>query len=338
MPSDATDNQIARQQPYYVCWYLTYRCNLSCGFCYAFKNGTEPLRDCLYQTGDALLAQGVKKVNLMGGEPFLSPYLFDVVARYSNHVGLSITTNGTFLTEDSVARLVGKLDRLTVSLDAVTPGIAQEIRGRNYDVSAVLKGLKLACIRGIPLKINTIVMKKNISELARIGSFLNSLNCHLVWKLFQITKNINVKVDIEDLRIEAETIRQFTSECVCILPRIRVVAADSNELSSMYIIVTPDGDVHIPCFGNYGTLGNVCDATLDDIVSPLGFDFRGNRLMYGRGNPVPGNYNECGQSHMYIGDIAYEYRTYSKDGRLYVSVTPPRAVHIWHSGRNRDSY
>jgi len=77
--------------------YLTSKCNLKCTHCYVPSEDTvkELSIDDLKWIRNTF---DIKNVNLMGGEPFLYPFLEDAVEMFKN---VTITTNGLFLASDS---------------------------------------------------------------------------------------------------------------------------------------------------------------------------------------------------------------------------------------------
>jgi len=166
----------------YVCWHVTYRCNLRCSFCYAPKEGHEPDREEFLAVGDALAA-GCERISLMGGEPLLNPHVPEVAARLHGRCGLSLVTNGTLLTPELVTALAPRLDRMSVSLDAVSQEVATACRGPRYDMRRVTEGVRLVVRAGLPLKVNTLVTVRNAGHIAEILRFLVSLGAPVDWKL-----------------------------------------------------------------------------------------------------------------------------------------------------------
>ena len=84
--------------PEYIQLYPTTRCNQRCSFCFNpeisattdldFKNALKLL--------DILTENNIKGIDIMGGEPFLIPWLFDFVSiSLSRGMSLNISTNGS---------------------------------------------------------------------------------------------------------------------------------------------------------------------------------------------------------------------------------------------------
>ena len=116
---------------------VTNKCNLRCAHCYnyseylATKNCPDlTLEECkkiLYK----LKESGYTSISLLGGEPFYRKDIFDILSTIK-YFGMksTVTTNGTFLTESSIAKLaeVG-LNTLIVSVDGYCASEHDSIRG-----------------------------------------------------------------------------------------------------------------------------------------------------------------------------------------------------------------
>ncbi|MDP8237293.1 MAG: radical SAM protein [Candidatus Erginobacter occultus] len=126
-------------RPFLITIELTYRCNLSCPYCYLA--GLPPVEETVSEEEiDRLLADLPRPrplVHLTGGEPFLRADLAAIVSRVrSRGCWTSVSTNGTLISSRAGDWLEsGGPDRLTISLngpeeihDAVTsrPGAFAE--------------------------------------------------------------------------------------------------------------------------------------------------------------------------------------------------------------------
>lgn len=268
------------KKPYYVCWYMTEKCNLSCKFCYAFKGRDDPGIEQLLSVGKSLSSQGITKVNLMGGEPFLQRSIFTLIDFFYSCFDISITTNGTLLTKNDINFLYSKIERLTISLDTLSSSTASIIRGENYDLENTIQNILTASDIGIPLKINTVITKHNLSELDNIGRFLNSINGRVLWKILELTDNPNVNSDISHLKVPVTTIDEEFLKLKNRYLSLPIDIAYSSELNSNYIIMRSNGDIHIPEFNNYQYLGNICDESLSNILNRVEFCFEENKQIY----------------------------------------------------------
>ena len=84
--------------PEYIQLYPTTRCNQRCSFCFNPEGGHPA--DMVFKDAMALLDiltdNGIKDIDIMGGEPFLIPWLTDFIdSALSKGMSLNISTNGS---------------------------------------------------------------------------------------------------------------------------------------------------------------------------------------------------------------------------------------------------
>lgn len=165
----------------------TTRCNLRCKQCARLVN-KYALADMAMDTFARLrpLFPHVKEAALYGhGETFLHKQFFFMLAELKKHgIFVYVTSNGTLITPDVAERLVElQLDRLSISLDAATPELFNEIR-RGADFQAVLQNIQTLNlikkrIRRDDKPILSIMycaMKHNIQELPKLMHLADQLN------------------------------------------------------------------------------------------------------------------------------------------------------------------
>lgn len=153
---------------------VTDRCDLRCVYCMAermtFLPKAEVLSlDELDAVASAFVGLGVRKLRLTGGEPLVRRGLMGLVEGLSRHLvsgaldELTLTTNGTRLTDFAadLARLGVK--RINVSLDTLKPDVFARLT-RGGDLSQVLAGIDAARLAGLAVKINTVAMLHDNAE------------------------------------------------------------------------------------------------------------------------------------------------------------------------------
>jgi GTP 3',8-cyclase len=72
---------------------------------------------------------------------------------------ISLTTNGALLARRADALRQAGLDDLNVSLDALEPERFHALSGGRGAVEHVIEGIRAACAAGLPVKINTVVVR-----------------------------------------------------------------------------------------------------------------------------------------------------------------------------------
>ena len=147
---------------------VTDRCDLRCRYCMAERMQFLPKNQVLTLEEIALLAdlfiaRGISKIRLTGGEPLVRRDIGDLVRRIGRHIGqgldeLTLTTNGTRLTDHAVDLFDAGVRRINVSLDSRDPDrFAHVTRGGKLD--QVLAGLDAARAAGLAVKINMVALK-----------------------------------------------------------------------------------------------------------------------------------------------------------------------------------
>jgi len=115
-----------------------------------------------------LAAQGVSKIRLTGGEPFVRSNLMELISALAKVRGVEefhLTTNGV-LTEPHVAKLKALgIASVNLSLDTLDRERFKAITRRD-ELPAVMKTYQSLLDHAIPVKINAVVMEgKNIEDI-----------------------------------------------------------------------------------------------------------------------------------------------------------------------------
>lgn len=155
---------------------VTDRCDLRCRYCMAEHMSFLP-RSALLSLeeialiADRFVARGVRKIRLTGGEPLVRRGTVELARRIGRHLGngldeLTLTTNGTRLTEHAEGLFEAGVRRINVSLDSRDPQTFAHIT-RHGRVEQVLEGIAAAAATGLRIKINMVALKGlNEAEVA----------------------------------------------------------------------------------------------------------------------------------------------------------------------------
>ncbi|MEN8239989.1 MAG: GTP 3',8-cyclase MoaA, partial [Actinomycetota bacterium] len=102
-------------------------------------------------------------VRLTGGEPLLRRdvhRLVEMISDLAEIEDLAMTTNGLLLAREAVKLKNAGLDRVTISLDALTDDLFRRMIDTDIPVSTVLEAIDAASDIGLgPIKINTVVRR-----------------------------------------------------------------------------------------------------------------------------------------------------------------------------------
>lgn len=160
----------------YVRMSVTDRCDLRCRYCMAEQMTFLPRKDVLTleefaELADILIARGVKRIRLTGGEPLVRKGIDLLVPELGRRIGngldeLTMTTNGTQLARHAQMLSDSGIRRINVSLDSRDPERFRHITRRG-DLSQVLGGIEAAAAAGLRVKINMVALKGiNEDEIA----------------------------------------------------------------------------------------------------------------------------------------------------------------------------
>ena len=130
MPSRNFGEMRLRNRPVLCNYYVTYRCNASCGFCDIWERPSPYITIAHVKQNLADLKRlGVRVIDFTGGEPLLHREL-PMFLREARMMGFvtTVTTNG-LLYPKRARELAGLVDMLHFSLDAATSEVHDAGRG-----------------------------------------------------------------------------------------------------------------------------------------------------------------------------------------------------------------
>jgi GTP 3',8-cyclase len=152
---------------------VTDRCNFRCHYCMPENQKFLNRQEILDFSEIALIAErfishGIRKIRLTGGEPLVRRDIAELIRSLGRHVHdkrldeLTLTTNGSRLSEFADILATAGVRRINVSIDSLNPDKFSKITrgGRLVDV---LNGIKAAKSVGIKIKINMVALN-NINE------------------------------------------------------------------------------------------------------------------------------------------------------------------------------
>lgn len=179
-------------KPEFIILDITHRCNLECNIC-EIRND-KPIKELATDEVKDLIQQSiewvVKEFVLSGGEPFVRDDIFEILdfVKGENY-RIGILTNGILLTEEFIKKLLPYLVfntlSLSISLDALTPEIHDDIRGCKGCFEKTFNGLKLLSefkkqYPNINFNTISIILNENLEELLLLVNLLKSLNVNSI--------------------------------------------------------------------------------------------------------------------------------------------------------------
>ena len=146
---------------------VTDRCNMRCGYCMPNEEYTWLPRSSIlsFEELDRLAgvftSLGATKVRLTGGEPLLRHDLAALVrllAERSAIADLALTTNGILLAEQAESLRAAGLNRVTVSLDTLSPARLKAF-ARTDRHGTIVAGIEAARRQFASVKLNSVVIR-----------------------------------------------------------------------------------------------------------------------------------------------------------------------------------
>lgn len=251
-------------------------CNMRCKFCFAvfddvksavLPKGILPKEQLLRIVRE--IGQGglFRKINFVGGEPTLCPWLPEMLSLAKSHgLTTSIVTNGSRLTPDFLKQIAPVTDWIGISIDSANPGtnrlIGRAVNGKaispaHYaNIAAEVRSL------GIHLKLNTVVCSMNWTE--DMSEFVTVLRPER-WKLFQVLPiDGQNNGSVEPLLIDDAKYSAFTNRHRHLEQHgIRVIPEDNTTMTGSYIMMDPAGRFYDNTAGRHKYSRSVLDVGID---------------------------------------------------------------------------
>lgn len=194
---------------------ITDRCNFRCFYCMP-REAMEwsPKAEILsYEEivtlSEIFIALGVNKLRVTGGEPMVRRDIESLIARLAIIPGiadLAMTTNAHFLRGRAEGLKRAGLQRLTVSLDSLTPERFALLTGRN-ELPRVLDGIDAAIEAGLhPVKVNCVMIRGiNDDQCLNFAAFARDKGVHV--RFIEFMPLDNGKVWRREMVVPGEELR-----------------------------------------------------------------------------------------------------------------------------------
>jgi MoaA/NifB/PqqE/SkfB family radical SAM enzyme len=146
---------------------VTWRCNLSCGYCTEYDNskGHVPAPEIMARI-DRCKQLGVLHADLIGGEPLLHPDIFPLM-RHVVQSGMStgMTTNGFLLTEEKLDTLLDLgMGRIQISVDRLNPS-----RETPKSLHTLRSKIEMVARRGLWFYVAAVLCPETLDEVVPLA-------------------------------------------------------------------------------------------------------------------------------------------------------------------------
>ncbi len=162
----------------------TARCNLRCVHCYlpgdhAHSSESELSLARQMELVEELADAGCMFLTLTGGEVSLKQGWLDLVeGARRRRMCVSILTNGTRLTSDDAVTLARlKVRAISISIYGDSPGVHDGITGVTGSFDRSLAAVRRLRSEGIPVRLATVLMKRNVGVFDGVRRLADSLGC-----------------------------------------------------------------------------------------------------------------------------------------------------------------
>lgn len=242
---------------------ITEACNMNCIHCYGEwghpieKSDKYLTCDEWKNVIDRIWDVGCRSIQLIGGEPLISPY-FSELLRYAYYKGMKhidIFTNGTLINEKLIELFEETHSYIRVSLYGHTANIHDAITKHPGSFEKTIKNISLLEAHNIPVSIAVIIMDLNEKYTNEIEAFITQMGSHGYDTIRQTTYG--------------QQLKHAVSRSEVLKPRYQCKASFNTSRESFYknqkwnscwfgkIAITSKGDI-IPCiFARECVLGNI---------------------------------------------------------------------------------
>lgn len=168
-----------------VSFAITNRCNLKCTHCCMDSNAitsneSELTTDQIKGTLKKIIEWNPKRIMISGGEPMIRKDFFEILSFLKEHYNgkITLSTNGTYINDKNVDKLVNCLDQIDLSLDGIDEETCSIIRG---------KGVFKKVINSINL------LKSKKFDKITLSAVISDKNNHIKDPFIGLSRRLDVK-------------------------------------------------------------------------------------------------------------------------------------------------
>ncbi len=244
---------------------LTQGCPYNCQGCFREINNEELLQESsLENLIEELSEMGLSKIALSGGEVTTSKKSFDrfkQVASYSKEKGIDkIRLLTTGYNPERVRESLNYIDEIQISIDG-SREFHNSYKKSNNAFERAIESLRICeADKKVKLTTNTVVSKKNLSEICFLMDFLSNFNIDTYRITKMVTPDRNLRLDPSEAKRLYELVRKKQEE----YPNLKII----NAYGDCTDVLNCTGGI---VYAHIGATGNVfgCDYDVNNIAGNI---------------------------------------------------------------------
>lgn len=250
-----------------VIFNFTSKCNLPCDFCYIpFDNIDSRDLELWKRIVDRCKDLGAEILTFGGGDPFLYrefPKLLEHA--FDGKIFIQIDTNALALHEEHLSFILKYANLVGLPIEG-NEQIHSAMRGNNRHYSIVLKWLGILSEYNVQIKINTVLSKKNNSNLFELAEILSKFRI-TKWSIYQFWALGRGKEYRDEYDLSYVDFLESTDLIKQQFPNLKIEASSSTLRHKSYFFVSHTGRVYVMTESNqeeYTEIGNIFDLDIVD--------------------------------------------------------------------------
>lgn len=229
-----------------ICWNITTKCNKSCKYCFRCIDKYDLPIDENIQILYKLKEMNIEKISWSGGEPTMYNGI-EKLLQVSKELNFknNLVTNASLLSKENLDKYIPFLDEITFSIDFVDDN-KNEMFGRGKDYYKNVKEIIIAInenYTNCSVKINTVVMKKNMSHIDDIYNEIKNLKI-IKWKFLQFSPLRGVAIENQkEFMVDDEVFQQIFERFKNISSNFEIESHNYEFIKNRHMVILPDGSI-----------------------------------------------------------------------------------------------
>lgn len=241
------EETMQKKVPLVVHFDLTYRCPLQCVHCYLMKNNKHQeltlneIKNILDQLADA----GTLYLTFSGGEIFLRDDLPEIVTYARKlHFAVRLLASGVLIDKEMACKVASWYPEMVAfSIYDMDASIHDAITRKKGSLAKTLAAIEALKEKSVPLKISSVLMKKNVGHYYGIYDFAKELGAQFQAD-YRITPKTNGSKEPLKFHIKDQKIKEILSDPIF----SRNYELEPTEGYSGIFDTVPCGAGHMSCY------------------------------------------------------------------------------------------